>query len=771
MEVDKILFENLRALGISSSFEELDIDGDGKIDKNDLQKTSDSKISSQIYTLLNSIDDESEIFTESSSVQKTENTDTKADTSLTKTSASNYCFNHINEKDFKNTLKNTKGTVYLILGNLGNCGHCDELEDAFKKNKSLLSELNSVATCYNMNWYDNESYCWSLIPDAAGTQFPIIAKFVDGKFVGTVKQSWKNNETSEQHQKRWIQKMISEAKTANSASAKDTTNTTGTTDETATKNTTTKTDTTNTTTTTSAAQTSSKSKADITAAVNDLLSKYKAAEPASGVDKYSANNPQVTALKQAIADGVLENLSKQGFSQDDIINIISQAFPTVGIKQNNSGGYTCPKGHGQEAKDIYSLFISELNKASSSELLALKNEIETLNAQILTNNAKLDALKAEIEILKKAVNTAIEEAIQESEEIAEEQKADAKKIVQEEIDKYSSSDGEMTYAQFQSALSNRLDDLAGSANSKLSIVISKMLYAERRMHVLGTYISQFSTLVNSNKSISDKIAVNKAEAEKIEEECKNSCPENVQRCDPIGFSANGVRYDFFVDKDNNGGLTNEKEFLGATGGWEEMKALDKDNDGKVTVAEMANVKIVMTAEDGIQTIKSVADVFAQGDTIDLNSYKSVGQDFSNGNTLLGTFSMTFNGQNIDDAYNTMDTLSWLDENYEFTDEENGIGRFAQGNTEYEKVTNYSDELTVFELDYQNMEIKLGSAWEKLGITRSNITEKISSSLEKEASNEASEIEKLFKKKAAEVTSEETSNEDCPECSVQIPDNE
>ncbi len=389
MEIDKITFENLRTLGITKSFDDLDVNNDGKITKDDLLLAQDGKISSQIMQMLGRADDDAELVLD----------DERA---MQKSGATNYCFDHINEKDFKNVLKNSTGTVYLILGNLGNCGHCSELEDAFKANKSLTSELKSVATCYNMNWYDNESYCWQLIPDAAGSQFPIIAKFVDGKFVGTVgKPAWSNNSTAEQVQKKWIQKMVSEAeKTAASGNDKNTS-------ETNTNNTT--------TSTTSAAQkVSAKTDADIKKAVNDLLTKYPIGETTGS--GYSLKNPEVAALKKAVEGGIISQLAKEGFSQSDIINIIAQAYPKAGIKNNDKGGFTVPRGSGADAKEFYNMFIEEMNKATSAEVLALQAEVKALNDQILANNAKLDVLKVTIETLKRELEALIEKAIEESEE-------------------------------------------------------------------------------------------------------------------------------------------------------------------------------------------------------------------------------------------------------------------------------------------------------------------------------------------------------------------
>ncbi|MCR4881312.1 MAG: thioredoxin family protein [bacterium] len=909
MEVDKILFESLRTLGITDSFEELDIDGDGKISKDDLSLAQDGKISSQIIQMLDLADDDAELLLADSAATKETNAGdsataatlnksgaeslqksgaTKNEWGINQTDATNYanditkskgtvylvlgnlpschgclkleealqkrldefegkaeifnmqwkspnsdlCYDiykqvvsnigsnigfpciikfvdgkpverisegyagnadaivdemlskaegtnstankttnnttnannstsnktqtasqtgvAVNEYGFYQTdsrtyeqdITNTKGTVYLVMGNLPGCGHCARLEKLLQERKS---EVEANANIFNIQWrtseYDNNALCWSILEQidakrSFGGGFPVVVKFVDGKPVEMISQGNKSDFNVV------IDEMIKKSEgTKGTVNAKNSSSTTTTT------------------------ASSTKTEADITAAANDLLAKY----PVEGTTHggYSLNNPEVAALKKAVEAGVLSQLAEQGFSQKDIIDIISKAYPTSGIKNNDKGGFTVPRGSGADAKEFYNMFIQEMGKVTSPEVLALQQEMKELNAQILYNNARLDALKASIEILKNELNKKIEDAIEESEEIAEEQKEEAKKIVNEEIDKYASGDGEITYDQFQSGLSSRLDSLAGESNSKLSAVVSKILNAERGMIMLGGYINNFRSLVASNKDIGTKLQAKEAELIKTQEECTSSC-ENVQRCDPIGFSSNGARYDFFVDKDNNGKITNEKEFLGASSGWEEMTALDADKDGKVTVAEMADVKIVMTAEDGTQSIKSVAEVFADTDSIDLNSYKAANKDFDNGNTLLGTFSLTFNGQNVDNAYQTMDTLSWLDENYDFSDEEDGINRFAQGNTSpIDNVRDYSNELTVFELDYQNMEVKLGSAWAKLGITRDSVISKLTDSMKNEADSQASEIESLFKKRAADAAAAE--EDDCPECSVQVPD--
>ena len=504
-----------------------------------------------------------------------------------------------------------------------------------------------------------------------------------------------------------------------------------------------------------AGTTTAKTDADIQKAAEDLLAKYPPAKATQNYDMYSADNPELQALKQAMDAGAIEELSAQGFSRDNIIAIIEKAYPKTGIKANNKGGYDCPYGHG-DAKSIYDTFVDKLSKVNSAEKAALLAQVKELNIEINENNSKLEILKGSITLIQKEVEGLIEAAIKDSEEIQEDQKEESAKIIREELDRYASSEGEISFDDFQKGVSDRLDTLAGTTNSKLSAVVLKMINAEAKMGVMKNYMDTFKGLIDANKALADKVKDLQGQAEQAGE---GEAEDVSSRCDPIGFTVNGVKYDFFVDNDKDGKLTNETEFLGAKNGWAEMTALDTDGDGKVSVAEMGDLKIVTTDADGKQVIKDAKDVLGANDTVDLNSYKAVNQDFENGNTLLGTYSMTFNGQEINDAYNTMDKLSFLDENYEFSDEENGTGRFAKDNSQTADVIDYSKELDDFNAKYTELEGKLDTTWNKVGITRADVIENIISA-EKEASGkEAKEIEELLKKKTPETeTPQETTGD-------------
>ena len=455
------------------------------------------------------------------------------------------------------------------------------------------------------------------------------------------------------------------------------------------------------------------------------------------------DNPELVALKKAMDEGAIEELAEQGFSKNNIVAIIEKAYPNSGIKANDKGGFDCPFGHG-EAQDVYNSFVDKLSKVETADRTALIEQVKELNAEIDANNVKLDNLKGAIQSIQKEIEGLIEAAIKDSEEIQEDQKEESAKIVKEELDKYASSEGEITYDDFQNNISDRLNTLAGSTDSKLSSVVLRMINAEGKMGVLKGYMDSFKTLVDANADLAEQVETLRAAAASADDGCEDC---EAKRCDPIGFTVNGVKYDFFVDKDEDGKLSNETEFLGAKDGWAEMTALDTDGDGKVSVSEMGDLKVVVTGADGKQEVKDAKDVLGADDSVDLNSYKAVNQDFEDGNTLLGTFSMTFNGQEVKDAYNTMDKLSWLDENYEFSDEDKGINRFAKDNTETNDIIDYSKELDDFNAKYTELEGKLEDTWSKVGITRADVVKTIMAAESEAASKEAKEIEKLLKKKA------------------------
>ena len=195
-----------------------------------------------------------------------------------------------------------------------------------------------------------------------------------------------------------------------------------------------------------------------------------------------------------------------------------------------------------------------------------------------------------------------------------------------------------------------------------------------KTQLLSNYCAYGEKLSNQITCKQNRLATLNDQLTAIEE------AEEARKCDPIGFVVDGKICDFIIDRNNDGKFNNETEFLGAQNNWFEMISLDQNgnNDGKVSREEMenANVKVLVTNEDGSQQIVSVADLGI--DEIDLSSYQSSNQSIGNNNQLLGTFGLTLNGKYSNDGYNTLDTVNWLDKNYSnmFTDKAERVGRFA-----------------------------------------------------------------------------------------------
>lgn len=501
-------------------------------------------------------------------------------------------------------------------------------------------------------------------------------------------------------------------------------------------------------------ETSSTTKSDLTisskekdSVIAELKAKYNATE--GGNDPYTMSNPQLQAFKQAMDDGLISELNKQGFAKNDIIDIISQVFPSIGISVTENGGYTLPYGHDEDAKELYDLFKTQIGQVAntSPEIEALKTSIAGLENQIAYNNNQLSILEKNVEALKEEIEELIEQAIDESEEIAEEQKEEAKKIVAQELDNYTSAKGAMTYEEFQSNLAGRLDSLDSSSQSKLSSITIKLLNAESKMSSLNGYLTQMNSLQNTNSLMQEQIGTKTVEMESLQaqmiEENANCEDDCCQRTDPIGFETDGKKYDFFVDKDDNGLLSNEQEFLGAQDGWQEMSALDTNGDGKVDKSELeeSDLKVVITDESGKQSVADAADIFGDEDSIDLNSYNELNQEMDNGNALLGTFGLTFGGEKIE-GYNTLDTLDWLDDNYEFSDKDMGIGRFAQSETivQDDQSSYFAQMISQFNQEYENLELKLEGAWSTIGVSRDEVTSAISEQMRQEAQEQAEKLE-------------------------------
>ncbi len=356
-----------------------------------------------------------------------------------------------------------------------------------------------------------------------------------------------------------------------------------------------------------------------------------------------------------------ENREALGIDQSK--QVVEQLFPEVS----------------QSAASSSSVDISGLNKEDvQAEIEQTEEEIATLTEQKADNDKNIQKTQQELQEIKKQINDAIENALKESQEFVAEQSAKILAASVEIAAEYVASNGEMTKEEMKQKLSDKLGDVDTEIPSS---VLASLTEADgllgklcAKTQLLSNYCAYGEKLSNQITCKQNRLATLNDQLTAIEE------AEEARKCDPIGFVVDGKICDFIIDRNNDGKFNNETEFLGAQNNWFEMISLDQNgnNDGKVSREEMenANVKVLVTNEDGSQQIVSVADLGI--DEIDLSSYQSSNQSIGNNNQLLGTFGLTLNGKYSNDGYNTLDTVNWLDKNYSnmFTDKAERVGRFA-----------------------------------------------------------------------------------------------
>ena len=512
-----------------------------------------------------------------------------------------------------------------------------------------------------------------------------------------------------------------------------------------------------------AKQTESATQEVVDQKIAELKSKYTEGISGNAHD-YSANNPELKAFNKAVGEGMLKDLADAGLSKTQIVDVINQVFPSIGI-ENQGEKYNCPNGMDAEAREIYSNFIQELGKVTKGEtpeMLQLREKIVSLSNEIANNNANLKLLELNITLLQDEVEADIKAAIEESKEIADDQKEAANDAVKKNLSDYSSSKGEMSYKDFQKNLSRDLDEVAGTADSKMASVVLKIVNSERKMATLDRYMTQMGDLMKKGESLTGELKEAQTSLDslaKTQAENPADCEADTdcQRVDPIGFAKEDSHFDFFVDKDGNSDITNENEFLGAENGFDEVKALDTDNDGTVSKQELeeGNIKVVQTNADGTQEIKNVADVLKDGDSIDLKSYEKVGADIGNGNILQGTFDMNVDGQTLE-GYQTLDNINWLDENYEFSDEVEGKGRFAQGDADMVQADDYTEKLNIFTQKQEALRADLDSTYQTLQLDKAEIQSEIVEISSLEAKTQGDRIKNIFEtqKRAEEAKEKE-----------------
>jgi len=327
-----------------------------------------------------------------------------------------------------------------------------------------------------------------------------------------------------------------------------------------------------------------------------------------------------------------------------------------------------------------------------ADLDALKERREKLEQEIKDNNGKIEDYKDKIDALYKEIEDTIGEYIDQAADITEDVKEQVKKATEKYIEKYKNGEFDSTKALHNALASEISNIMSAGAMGHLMEELERVL-ADKKAEV-EPYIAEIETIEGETETIQQEIETITTQEGDLEEELEEAQEQAQQQsCEPQGFAitdADGAitQFDFFVDRDGNGDLTDASEFLGAQsyeaggkeGAWAEMTNLDTNGDGTVDVNELeaGNVKVVKTTIDAngnkVQQAMSASEAFGQDSDLKIsttqhaeNSESDVPVNFGDyaNNELLGNFDVTLNGETYT-GYQTADSMDYLNDNYNFT---------------------------------------------------------------------------------------------------------
>ncbi len=404
-------------------------------------------------------------------------------------------------------------------------------------------------------------------------------------------------------------------------------------------------------------------------AINSLYSNYIDLTNNSGTAGFKGGvelSYEDDILTFTEADGDTYKMDAKNLSDADIEQLAGQLGGTIkgAEKADATNGTTEANA---EDGDL------EANKAKMTELQTQREGLQTA----------ADTLKSNVEKISDEIEKSIEEALDKEEKATADEQKRINNLVQEEIKQFKKdkeNGKDVTVDDLQQSIKTGM--AKGGFDEEMQNIVSGLLVTNTKMNEMDVLLTELGTLNNQIKDIDNEMETLAQTIEKQEKEAEEAAKKAAQAaasssssscCDPIGFKADdGNKYEFVIDKDENGELSNFSEFLGSENFFDEMKDLDADGDGNVNKEEMekAGVKVLVTDAEGNQTMQSLADAFGEDAiNVDLNSYNEAaeGEKAENGQTLLGNFNINV-GDSQYEGYSTLDTEEYLTSNYKFSDE-------------------------------------------------------------------------------------------------------
>jgi len=452
----------------------------------------------------------------------------------------------------------------------------------------------------------------------------------------------------------------------------------------------------------------------------------------------------------------------------------------------------------------------------------IQAEIDALNEQREDKLEIMEQIEKQIDTLAKDAEQKIAAAAAEREKRAEEYEENVKNAIDKNVREYVSankSGKEMSQEELQANVKNSVAEFAPD----LAEVVSGLFVANSEIALIEAYVINLKSMAGEVGQLETDISAKTQEynTAKAAEEAAAAA----RSCEPQGFQVeeNGetVQYDFFVDRDGDGKLSDMTEFLGAKNaegaetdeemqqkGWEEMTNLNQNGDGYVDYSELLNANKNGTADGEIMVMRTVigpdgtktqqpmtieeafgGENYNKNIKIAINQHDelspdnvSFGNDFYNDkyseNKLLGNFDVILGGNNAQTVtgYQTKDDVNFLADKFQFSkgllantttldDNMNTTTRVVDGEEVQmsEELANHYALIEGYETTISTLRTSLQTEWDALGLDKDRqelMNEFAGVEAQAKADAFVDEIEEAQKaRKAAEGGDEETDSAD------------
>lgn len=394
----------------------------------------------------------------------------------------------------------------------------------------------------------------------------------------------------------------------------------------------------------------------------------------------------------------------------------------------------------------------------TEEAKKIREEIEKLEEEKEENIEKMEKLEKEIEDLAKSAEENIMKAAAAQEAAVKEHEEETQAVLDEQLQAYINANKEggegMTRDELQANIKGAMPN-----TPEIGEAVAALTAASEQVSEIDSCLGELNKLISDTQLIEDEIEAKQGNYDTVMQAAEEAAC-NPQPCEPQGFQDNeGNQYDFFIDKDGNGDLSNETEFLGYEGGlegqeaaWSEMTDLDTNLDGVVDAEELSagGVMVYKTDANGNQQAMTIEEAFGEDSDLAISTTQhdeakegvgpnnfNVGEGSEN-NELWGTFDVTLNGETLN-GYQTNDDLEWLKDNYNFTDYAGADAEDAESAIQYsEDLQPHANFFDLYTEKSAELKEEIAGAYENIGVSQEQME-----SLNEIAKKEADENAKNF----------------------------